>query len=145
MEERYRLFTTLLVDISRNIKRLKTVEMAKHGLKSIHLSCLHYIYSEGSMSLKELCDSCRDDKANISRSLRLLVEKNYVLPDRNTKGKFVLTPQGVALTEMLERRIEAVVDEASLGLTDESRKMMYEGLKQISENLVRLSCGESCV
>ena len=139
MEERYRLFTTLLVDISRNIKKLKTVEMAKHGLKSIHLSCLHYIYNEGPLSLKELCDSCRDDKANISRSLRLLVDKNYIVPDEKAKSRFALTQQGVTLTEMLEHRIEAVVEEASLGLTVESREMMYEGLKVISDNLSKLN------
>ena len=90
------------------------------------------------MSLKDLCDVCRDDKANISRSLRLLVEKGYLKPDTLLQNKFVLTDSGSRLTEMLEKRIEAVIAEASRGLTDKSRKIMYDGLDLICENLSNL-------
>ena len=138
MEERYKLFTVLITDIFRSIKKLKTEEMSKYGLKSIHLSCLHYIYNEGAMSLKEVCDACRDDKANVSRSLRSLAEKGYLKNDPLHQNKFVLTESGLDLTVMLEKRIVDVIFEASRGLTDESRKAMYDGLDLICDNLSNL-------
>lgn len=138
MEERFKLFTLLITDLFKNIKRLRTEEMAKYDLKSIHLSCLHYIYIESAISLKELCVLCRDDKANVSRSIKTLIARGYVvtLPEEN--GKFALTEEGIALTEKLEKKINSVLQKAGCGLDEKQREIMYSGLSIINNNLFEI-------
>lgn len=69
MENRFKLFTVLTSKISRCIRKIKTEEMDEFNLKSTHVSCLYYLYEENSLTAKELCDVCDEDKAAISRSL----------------------------------------------------------------------------
>ena len=138
MEERFKLFTLLITDLFKNIKRLRTEEMAKYNLKSIHLSCLHYIYIESPISLKDLCILCRDDKANVSRSVRTLIERKYVATLSCEGGKFVLTPEGIELTEKLEKKINSVLQRAGCGLDEKQREIMYTGLSIINNNLFEI-------
>ena len=42
MEDRFETFTILISRINRSIRKIKNQEMADWGLKSIHVSCLHY-------------------------------------------------------------------------------------------------------
>ena len=44
MEERFKTFTVLISKISRNIKKIKNQEMAEYGLRSVHVTCLYYLY-----------------------------------------------------------------------------------------------------
>ncbi len=138
MEERFKLFTLLITDLYRSIKRLRAEEMFKFGLKSIHLSCLHYIYKEGPISSKELCVVCREDKGNISRSLKTLIERGYVKDSETEKGKFALTAEGTLLTEQLETKINSVLKRAGSGLDSEQREIMYSGLTIINSNLTEI-------
>ncbi len=138
MEERFKLFTLLITDLFKGIKRLRTEEMSKIGLKSIHLSCLYYIYREGPISSKELCEVCREDKGNISRSLKALLERGYVKELDAVRGKYVLTESGTSITELLESKINSVLKMAGEGLNDEQREIMYSGLTIISNNLAKI-------
>ena len=138
MEERFRLFTLLITDLYKSIKRLRTEEMTKYDLKSIHLSCLHYICMEGPISVKELCDLCREDKGNISRSIKLLLARGYVKLADNEKGKFVLTGEGKSISEALESKINSVLQRAGMGLNDKEREIMYSGLTIINNNLTEI-------
>ena len=72
MEERFETFTALIASINHGIRKLKTEIMAEFDLKSTHLYCLYYLYKSGSLTAKELCDMCAEDKALISRSIKLL-------------------------------------------------------------------------
>ena len=65
MEERFETFTVLIGRINRNIRRIKNQEMASFQLKSIHISCLYYLYSSGSLTAAELCERCEEDKAAV--------------------------------------------------------------------------------
>ena len=68
MQERFQTFTVLITKLNRCIRKIKTEEMAEFDLKSPHVSCLYYLYKADSLTAKELCDICEEDKANISRS-----------------------------------------------------------------------------
>ena len=72
MQERFKTFTILVSNINRCIHKIKTEEMADFNLKSSHVSCLYYIYKENSLTAKELCGLCGEDKANISRTIKFL-------------------------------------------------------------------------
>ena len=76
--ERFETFTVLLNRISRNIRRIKNQEMTDLGLRSVHISCLYYLYRGTDMTAAALCDHCEEDKATISRALLYLEEQGYL-------------------------------------------------------------------
>ena len=139
MENRFQIFTILINQISRNIYKIKTEEMKQFGLKSSHVSCLYYLYkSNGALTSKHLCLMCNEDKALISRSLDELASKGLCILNEKTKryrAPIVLTKEGLRLGKYIEDKIDNLLEEATLGLTDETREKMYEALELICKNL----------
>ena len=142
MEERFQTFTVLVANLNRCIYKIKTEEMAEYNLKSSHVSCLYYIYKNGSLTAKELCDLCGEDKANISRSLRYLEENGYLVSGtkttKNHQRPIELTFDGYKIGKMLNEKIDKILHYASEGLSEENRKIMYQGLNLINERLNKL-------
>ena len=85
--DRFETFTNTIAKISRNIKRIKSNEMQKFNLKTPHVSCLYFLYKkDGSLTAKELCDVCDEDKAAISRSIEHLEKENFIKCDHLQLG-----------------------------------------------------------
>ena len=145
MEERFQAFTVLVSNLNRCIYKIKTEEMAEYNLKSSHVSCIYYIYRYGSLTPKELCDLCGEDKANISRALKYLEENQYLVIDNDSNKKYqrpiVLTENGVKIGKHLSEKINEVLSIASEGLSEKKRNIMYEGLSLINNRLNKI-CDE---
>ena len=139
MQERFKTFTLLMAHISRNIRRIKTEEMAEFHLKSQHVSCLYYLYRDGALTAKELCDVCEEDKANISRSIDYLVENGYLVVEEKTSRRYkrhlTLTEKGEAVARRLADKIDAVLLQVGEGVAEEDRAVMYRCLDKINANL----------
>lgn len=142
MEERFQAFTGLLADINRCIHKIKAEEMAEFDLKSSHVSCLYYLYNMVSLTARELCDLCREDKANISRSIKYLENNGYLVCTSKTAKRYQsplrLTEMGQEVGERISRKIDHIVEKASEGLIEEHRIVMYRSLSLVSGNLQRL-------
>jgi DNA-binding MarR family transcriptional regulator len=142
MEERFQAFTVLITGISRSIHRIKTEEMSEFELRSSHVSCLYYLYKKGSLTAREICDLCEEDKANISRAIKHLEEKGYVFCESEEKKRYqsplCLTDSGKEIGKAIVEKIDRVLDVASRGLTDEERAVMYKGLAVVNKNLNEL-------
>ncbi|MGN1051873.1 MAG: MarR family winged helix-turn-helix transcriptional regulator [Candidatus Scatosoma sp.] len=142
MQERFKEFTVLVANINRSIYKIKTEEMAEFHLKSSHVSCLYYIYIEDSLTAKELCDVCGEDKANISRAVKYLENNGYLC--RNTKlrkryhSPLELTEKGRKIGKYIADKIDNILDYASAGLSEEYRQIMYRSLNLINDNLNKL-------
>ncbi len=140
--ERFDTFTVLMAKISRRIRKIKTVEMAKFNLKSPHVSCLYYIYKYGAMTAKELCDLCDEDKASISRSLEYLEENGYLFCESISKKRYKaplsLTELGQKTGALIVEKIDAVLRVASEGLSNENRINLYASLALIDDNLKKI-------
>ena len=145
MEERFQAFTVLVSNLNRCIYKIKTEEMAEYNLKSSHVSCIYYIYKYGSLTPKELCDLCGEDKANISRALKYLEENHYLIINNDSNKKYqrpiVLTENGVKIGKHLSEKINEILSIASEGLSEEKRNIMYEGLSLINYRLNKI-CDE---
>ncbi len=140
MKNRFELFTTLIAKCSRSIKRIKSLEMEEFNLKSPHVSCLYYLYvNNSSLTAKELCDICDEDKAYVSRSLDSLETEGYITCESKTakryKSPIVLTEKGKVVAKRVAEKVNAIVENASIGLTEEDRQVFYSTLKLISNNL----------
>ena len=141
--ERFKTFTVLIASLTRNIRKIKTEEMAKWKLKSPHVSCLYYLYQRKSLTSKEICEICEEDKANISRSIEYLEENGYIKCKsemrKRYKKQYELTEKGYEIGKSLSERIDYVLLRASEGVSEEERLIMYKSLMLINDNLQKLN------
>ena len=144
MEERFTMFTVLITNVSRSIHKIKSEEMAEFNLKSSHVSCLYYLYKNGELTAKALCDICDEDKANISRSIKYLEENGYLTcrskHQKRYQSPIELTDMGREIGERIAEKIDSILIKSSEGLSEEDRKIFYRSLSLISENLQKI-CG----
>lgn len=145
MQERFKIFTVLIANINRCISKIKTEEMAEFELRGSHVSCLYYLYKEKSLTAKELCDICGEDKANISRSIKYLESAGYVTYGENKNKHYhsplKLTETGVKIGKLIAEKIDHILYKVSEGLSDEHRSIMYHSLNTINKNLNTI-CGD---
>ena len=142
MQERFQTFTVLIARLNRCIRKIKTEEMAGFNLKSPHVSCLYYLYKSDSLTSKELCDICEEDKANISRSIEYLEKNGYLVckskTEKRYKSPLILTEKGRETGEYIVRKIDAILDSVSEGIPEEHRMIMYRSLSVICDNLQKI-------
>ncbi len=143
MVERFEIFTVLLNRINRNIRKIKNKEMSNYELRSPHVSCIYYLYTSEGLTATELCEKCEEDKATISRSLDYLEKNGYLICKSNSKKRynspFELTERGIRAGKRIADKIAAVLDEISVGISDEDRAVFYKSLNIISENIDKIA------
>lgn len=143
MQERFETFTVLINRISRNIRKIKNQEMAEYQLRSAHISCLYYLYSGNQMTATDLCERCEEDKATISRALDYLETNGYLRCESKSakryKSPLILTEKGSEVGRKISEKVDRVLDEISVGLTEEERAAFYRSLSIISESLDAVS------
>lgn len=139
MEKRFETFTVLINRISRNIRKIKNQEMADYNLRSAHVSCLYYIYRAETITATELCEKCEEDKATVSRALDYLEKNEFITclsPNtKRYKSPLVLTEKGSIVGKKIADKIDGVLDQISVGLTEEERQSFYRYLSIISNSL----------
>lgn len=139
MKKRFETFTQQIARINRNVRKIKTEEMEEFNLKSPHVSCLYYLYKDGTMTAKQLCDVCDEDKAAISRSIDFLENNGYLVckskTEKRYKSPLELTAKGKQVGQVIANKIDNVLALASEGLSDGDREVFYKSLILISENL----------
>ena len=139
MQERFETFTVLINRISRDIRRIKNQEMAAYHLRSIHVSCLYYIYSLDGVTAAELCEHCEEDKATISRALDYLETNGFIVRDservKRYRSPLRLTEKGREVGKRIAEKIGAVLDTISHALTEDERVAFYRSPSAISGSL----------
>ena len=146
MTARFETFTVLINRISRNIRKIKNQEMAEYNLRSVHISCLYYLYASANLTATDLCERCEEDKATISRALDYLEANGYLTREQTAakryKSPLVLTEKGMDVGQKIAEKINLVLDTIQDSLTDEERIAFYQSLTIISNRLegVAASC-----
>ena len=144
MKGRFEHFTVLIANINRCIKKIKTAEMEEYHLKSPHVSALYYLHKESGLTAAELCSLCKEDKAAMSRALDYLEKNGHIFPNADENKKYrrplKLTERGEKIALGIAEKIDRILEEASEGLSEEYRVIMYESLALISDNLDKI-CG----
>ncbi len=137
MEQRFEMFTVLINRISRNVRKIKNHEMAEYDLRSVHISCLYYLYSHEGLTATDLCEHCEEDKATISRALDYLETNGYLTypSAKRYKAPLVLTEKGKTVGKQIADKIGRVLKQMDAGLTQEERELFYRCLTVISNQL----------
>lgn len=143
MKERFEIFTALIAKINRNIRKIKNLEMAEYELRSPHVSTLYYLYSADGLTATDLCERCEEDKASISRTLDYLETNEYIICESKSAKRYktplVLTEKGKAVGKQIADKIDRVLAQTAMGLTDEERDAFYRSLTIISDTLEAIS------
>ena len=143
MNERFETFTVLIAKINRNIKKIKNQEMAEYGFRSAHISCLYYLYSADFLTATDLCERCEEDKATISRALGFLEENGFITCESKSakryKSPLMLTEKGREAGGKIFEKVNRVLEDVGVGLTDEKREEFYRSLTIISDNLDKIT------
>lgn len=117
--------------------------MAEYKLRSVHVSCLYYLYLANGLTATELCERCEEDKATISRALDYLEKNGYLTCETKSvkryKSPMILTDKGVEAGKTITVKIDGVLDEINADLTEEERTVFYRSLSIISERLEAIS------
>lgn len=139
MQERFETFTVLINRISRNIRKIKNQEMAEYNLRSAHVSCLYFLYTNKGATATDLCDLCEEDKATISRALDYLEVNGFLTcASQNVKrykSPLILTDAGNEVGKKIADKINSVLEAIGGGLTEEERVAFYRSLSIISDSL----------
>ena len=143
MQDRFETFTVLINRISRNIKKIKNQEMTEYNLRSVHVSCLYYLYILEGATATDLCERCEEDKATISRAIDYLETNGFLTCEskniKRYKSLLILTNKGKEAGKKIADKINGVLDAISGGLTDEEREAFYRSLSIISDSLEAVS------
>lgn len=146
MQERFETFTVLINRISRNIRKIKNQEMAEYELRSVHISCLYYLYRADGLTATMLCERCEEDKATISRAVDYLETNGFLTCEsqnvKRYKSPLTLTEKGKKAGKKISEKMDRILDEISIGLTEDERASFYRSLSIISDSLEAVSkCG----
>ena len=130
-------FTLSILRLNKLVQKIKTYEIEKFGLKPIHVMCGYYLnkHPQG-LTAKELSELTLEDKAAISRALKMMWERGYVDYDANRRNATIkLTEEGKQFTNVICARAERAVAAGSMDFTEEERIFFYKSLDAINENL----------
>ena len=77
-----------------------------------------------------------EDKAAISRALKVLKQKGYIEYDPKTyNAPVTLTPSGYRVADEIYEKAERAVKGGSAVMSEEERTFFYRSLQTIAENL----------
>jgi len=140
MTSRFERFATALSEITRYWHKIAAAEMKRYGLKGHHALYLITMnrYPDGitAVRLGELC--CRD-KADVSRSIAELEDKNLIEKDDSGVSRYRillrLTDEGKQAAEYLKERADLAVKLGGEGIPEESKESFYCMLELVASNL----------
>lgn len=141
MEHRFERFSLDIFEISRCWHKLTADEMANYGLKGPHAMYLMAIRrSLTGVTSAQLAEQCGRDKADVSRAVSLLEEKNLIRREGNAyRALLKLTDKGCEAAEHVAHRAEIAVECAGKGFSEADREIFYQVLEKIAANLQALT------
>lgn len=149
MITRFEQFTASIYGIYRDILKIQRDAMIKHGLKgayALYLTAMTH-HPEG-LTATQLCEICDKDKAAISRVISELEQKGLVTRECNNdtfyRARLKLTEEGMHIASEVGHLAQIAVEKATVGMTAENRRIMYECLGLIASNL-RVICKEGII
>lgn len=147
LADNFQRFTALLGSINRSISRLKSDAVSRFSLKRSHVSVIYFIFRDVSTTLSRLSLLTGEDKANISRTIRALVDDGYVTYSEKTsphaRTRVTLTDKGREIGEHLHSRVVELVSVASSDIAKDKLDVMYDCLEQIDTNLRGVADGDA--
>ena len=129
---RFEQFSALMTSAAKSVSKLKAAQMDAFSLSGAHTNCLCRLHEAGSLTQGELTRLEQMDRSQVSRVLRDLAQKGYVVSDTQAgyKRRYTLTPAGGVEAIILD--INRFVSDA---IPDADIEVFYKTLTTITQNL----------
>ncbi|WP_458407136.1 MarR family winged helix-turn-helix transcriptional regulator [Anaerotignum sp.] len=138
-ESRFELFDGLIASAGKTLQRIKTNKMEKYGLGSTHTNCLCKLgkVGENGMTQRELTEQESIDRAQVSRVLRDLEQKDLVRAVGSSayKRRYCLTEKGQQITAEINDIILDINRYVSEEISAEDIAVFYRVMQVIDANL----------
>ena len=132
---RFEQFSALMTSAAKSVSKLKAAQMDAFSLSGAHTNCLCRLHEAGSLTQGELTRLEQMDRSQVSRVLRDLAQKGYVVSDTQAgyKRRYTLTPAG----EQTAARVEAIILDINRfdAIPDADIEVFYKTLTTITQNL----------
>lgn len=137
MESIFEQFTVTILKLNKLVQKIKLYEMQEYGLKTIHVMCMYYLKNNpAGLTASELVKLTLEDKAAISRALKTLQEKGFILYNPKKYNALIrLTDAGRKVADEVSDKAERAVAAGSYVFTEEERACFYKALGTIASNL----------
>ncbi len=142
MIDRFERFTIAISEIYRYWHKIASDEMEKYGLKGPHAVYLTTLYNfKDGITAARLSELCGKDKSDVSRMVAAMEKQGLIIKSgvNNYRAVLTLTQKGKNAAEYVREKAKIAVENASRGISDEQREIMYQTLEQIALNLQKLS------
>ena len=138
-KDRFLLFSSRINDAQKSISRIKQKKMEHYGLGGAHVLCICQLdeHPKG-LTKTELVKRCGVDKAQISRVISDVLEKNYVTvsnPQASYRQKYILTEHGVAVAAEMKKTILDINSFVSESIPQADIDVFYNTFDTICEQL----------
>ena len=136
-KSRFEQFSRLTSSAAKSIAKLKAARMEAFSLSGAHTNCLCRLHESGSLTQSELTRLENMDRSQVSRVLRDLMDKGYVVSDAQAgyKRRYSLTPSGLQTASRVEEIILNVNRFVSGDSPDADIEVFYRTLAVITDNL----------
>ena len=136
-KSRFELFSMLIESSIKSITRLKGIFMETYSLSATHARCLTALLSHSPMNQNQLAESLAIDRSQISRILRDLVERGFVISDDENpyKKNYRLTDKGLNSAQLLDDTILKINNYVSGDISEEDIQVFYQTLERINAGL----------
>lgn len=137
MVNRFQRFSYAVSELSRCWHKIAAQEMEQYGLKGPHCVYLLTLYRhpEG-LTASQLCTLCGKDKADVSRMMAMMEQKDLISKDGHTyRAILKLTEAGKAAAEHVQARASKAVELGGNGMTEKNREQFYKTLELVVSNL----------
>ena len=143
MNQRFMKFLGSIAAIEHAVEKIKKSEMKDYGLRASDVMVLLELAgNKNGITAADISRVCEIDKGALSRILKILEEKGYVVPEqgdgRKYAAKLYLTEEGRKITDDMSRRIDRMVEEASADISHQERIRFYEILHEISDRIMKI-------
>ena len=148
MADRFELFSTSVVKLTREVQSIKSSKMAEHGLRGPDAVCLCCLYrGKGGMTATELARAGEIDKAQVSRAMAALISRDLAVREesegRCSKQKYHLTAEGVRVAADVMGTIRRIERAVAKGITERELDIFYATLYKLCRNFDELLAEES--
>ena len=138
-KDRFLKFNTYLNDTQKSISRIKQRKMEHYGLGGAHVLCLCQLVDHPKgLTKTELVKKCGVDKAQISRVISDILEKDYVSvanPQASYRQKYALTEKGEDVAREIKQIILDINTFVSESIPQKDIEIFYNTFETICENL----------
>lgn len=138
-KDRFELFNQMVTGASKTLQRLKIKNMEKYGLTGAHTIFLRLLYENPKgLTKSEMAENCDVDKAQITRIVNDLIEREYVRadgPERAYKKRFILTEAGQKVVDEINKLVLDINEYVSGGLERSDIEGFYRVFETINRRL----------